>query len=211
MGRLLGIIEKWVGGEKGGEKRIQTFRWLLIIGLIGVILMIMNSFINVDSIDDSQSDRASPESASLPVIGEEKFKLPFDEYEEQYEMRLKEILEKIVGVGNVDVMVTIESTEENIVFENKKDSQQVTNEKDTNGATRHITDVSRSGEIVLFEVEGNKTPIYVKKIKPQIRGVIIVANGAENLTVKEMIYDSVRKGLEVPGHRIQINPRKQSG
>ncbi|NDI34175.1 stage III sporulation protein AG [Chengkuizengella sediminis] len=204
-------MEKWVGGEKGGKKRIQTFRWLLIIGLIGVMLMIMNSFINVDSIDSSQSDRASPESASLPVLGEEKSKLPFDEYEEQYEMRLKEILEKIVGVGNVDVMITIESTEENIVFENRKDSQQVTTEKDTNGATRHISDVSRSGEIVLFEIEGNQTPIYVKKIKPEIRGVIIVANGAENLTVKEMIFDSVRKGLEVPGHRIQINPRKQSG
>ncbi|MDP5275668.1 stage III sporulation protein AG [Chengkuizengella axinellae] len=208
MGKLLGFIEKWVGGGKGGEKRIQTFRWLLIIGLVGVMLMILNSFINVDTIgEDSQSDRASPEITSEPVMGGDKQNSPFAEYEEHYEMELKEILEKIVGVGNVDVMVTIDSTEEMVVVENRRDSQQTTTEKDTNGATRNITDVSRSGEVVL---SGNETPIIEKKINPPIRGVLVVAQGAENLTVKEMILDSVRKGLEVPAHRIQVVPRKQN-
>ncbi|MNN46313.1 hypothetical protein D3C81_1606920 [compost metagenome] len=49
-----------------------------------------------------------------------------------------------------------------------------------------------------------------KKIKPKVRGVLIVAKGAENKTVKALIVDAVEKGLNVPAYRISVVPRKQS-
>jgi stage III sporulation protein AG len=133
----------------------------------------------------------------------------FREYEEAYENQLKEILSKIVGVGEVEVLVTIDGTEEIDVARNDKDSQQVTNEKDSNGATRNVTDVTRDGSVVLYQVSGDQHPLVLKYIKPKIRGVVVVAKGAENLTVKKMISEAVERGLDVPPHRISILPRKQ--
>ncbi|GJM76428.1 hypothetical protein HMSSN036_86440 [Paenibacillus macerans] len=126
------------------------------------------------------------------------------------ENKTKEILEKIVGVGAVDVLVTIDSTEEVVVQRNVKDTQELTEESDADGGRRHVTQYTRDGQIVTYENSGSEQPIVTKKIKPKIRGVLVVARGAENKTVKGLIVDAVEKGLNVPAYRISVVPRKQS-
>lgn len=210
MGERPKWLEKWIGGGPGGPKRIMTFRWMMLLLLIGAALMILNSFITVKDVDPIGAGRASPTDQPKPAFGSgSKERSSFREYEEAYQMQLKEILTKIVGVGDVEVLVTIDSTEEVEVDRNTNETQQVTNEKDQHGATRHITNVTRSGEVILYEVSGGKQPLITKTIKPKIRGVLVVAKGAENLTVKKMISEAVERGLDVPAHRISILPRKQ--
>ncbi|MEB3101446.1 stage III sporulation protein AG [Ferviditalea candida] len=211
MEKLLQWMENWIGGGPGGAKRVSTFRWLLIIGLTGIMFMILNSFVNVKNTDKIIESKAAPpeKPAREAFVSKGNPQSPFSEYETMYESRLKEILEKIVGVGEVNVMVNIDSTEEIVVEKNRKDTQQVTDEKDQSGATRHVTDVTQDGEVVLYQVSGDQTPIVLKKIKPRIRGVLIVARGAENLTVKKLIVEAVERGLDVPSYRISIVPRKQ--
>ncbi|MDF2960027.1 MAG: stage sporulation protein [Paenibacillus sp.] len=211
MGGLMKWLEKQFGGGPGETKRITTFRWLVLLGLVGAAFMILNSFITVKDVDPIGTGRASPPETDKPAFGStvSKEQNKFQEYEEAYESQLKDILTKIVGVGEAEVLVTIESTEEMAVERNTKETQQVTNEKDQHGATRHITDVSRDGEVVLYEVSGGKQPLVLKMIKPKIRGVLVVAKGAENLTVKKMITEAVERGLDVPANRISILPRKQ--
>ncbi|PZE22057.1 stage III sporulation protein AG [Paenibacillus xerothermodurans] len=210
MGGMMKWLEKWLGGGPGGAKRISTFRWLMLLGLTGAAFMILNSFITVKDVDPIGEGRASPPEAQ-PAFGitGSKEKSLFRDYEEAYQAQLKDILSKIVGVGEVEVLVTIDSTEQVTVERNTKDRQQITNEKDPQGATRHITDVERSGEVVLYEVSEGKQPLIVNTIKPKIRGVLVVAKGAENLTVKKMITEAVARGLDVPASKISILPRKQ--
>jgi stage III sporulation protein AG len=215
MGSFMKIIEQWLGGGPGGSRRVRTFRWLLLIGLIGGGLMMLNSFsfLNVKTVDPIGTGRASPAANDTkPAFlgGGNKEKSAFSDYEHEYESQLREILQKIVGVGVVEVMVTIDSTEEVTVDKNVKDTQQVTTENDKNGATRHITDVTRSGEAVLSQSSGNQNPFVLKYTRPKIRGVVVVANGAENLTVKKLLSEAVERGLDVPSNRISILPRKQS-
>lgn len=114
------------------------------------------------------------------------------------EVRLKEILEKIVGVGTVDVLVTLDSTEESILERNTQESQQITDENDPNGGKRHITSITKDGQVVLYEVSGDQKPIITKTINPRIRGILIVAKGAENVTVRRLITNAVEKGINVP-------------
>ncbi|WP_248925301.1 stage III sporulation protein AG [Paenibacillus hamazuiensis] len=212
MGKFIQLIEKWLGGGEGGTKRVQTFRWLILVGLIGAAFMILNSFIHIKELDPIGESRGSPPQSEKPAFlgsGGGKEQTSFREYEEAYEAQLRDILTKIVGVGDVEVLVTIESTEEVAVERNTQETQQTTNEKDQHGATRHVTDVTRRGEVVLYEVSGGKQPLILKTIKPKIRGVLVVARGAENLTVKKMISEAVERGLDVPAHRISILPRKQ--
>lgn len=207
MGKFFHRIESWIGGGPGGDKRVRTFRWLILIGLIGVMLMILNSFISVQELDPSSQERASPEEEVF--MGSAKEESTFQEIEKSYEDRMKDILEQMAGINGVEIMVTIESTEELIVHQNERETQHITEERDKNGANRHITDVTREGEIVLYTATGEEVPIILKTIKPKIRGVVVVAGGAENATVKKLIFDAVQKGLDVPSHRISIIPRKQ--
>ncbi|MEF2964459.1 stage III sporulation protein AG [Paenibacillus sp. M1] len=205
-------LEQWIGGE-GGKKRIQTFRLLLIIGLVGLAIMLFNSFVNVKKVEPEGAVREPPvmqemTSSSYDEGGGEDGQ--FARIEASLENKTKEILEKIVGVGAVDVLVTIDSTEEVIVQRNMKDTQEITEETDADGGRRNVTQYSRDGEIVTYDASGNEQPIITKKIKPKVRGVLVVARGAENKTVKGLIVDAVEKGLNVPAYRISVVPRKQS-
>jgi stage III sporulation protein AG len=210
MGKWFQWLEQRLGGGPGGTKRKNSVMWLILIGLFGAALMIMNSFLTVKHVDPLNAARASPNPASEETFlgGSASEKSPFHDYEAAFQSQLKEILQKIVGVGDVEVLVNIESTEEKTVDKNYKDSTSMTTERDEKGATRNISEVSRSGEVVLYQVSGNQQPLVLKVIKPKIRGVIIVAKGAENVTVKKMILEAVEHGLDVPSHRISILPRK---
>jgi stage III sporulation protein AG len=210
MGKFMQWMEQKFGGGPGGTKRTNTFLWLILIALLGAALMIGNSFLNVKAVDPIHSARASPEPSHQETFlgGSSNGKASFHDYEVAYEAELKEILQKIVGVGDAEVLVTIESTEEITVDKNYKDSQQMTTEKDEKGATRNISEVTRSGEVVIYQVSGDQHPLILKVIKPKIRGVIVVAKGAENLTVKKMITEAVERGLDVPSYRVSILPRK---
>ncbi|ANE48074.1 stage III sporulation protein AG [Paenibacillus swuensis] len=210
MGKFTELLEKWTGGGPGGGKRTQTIRWIVLLGLTGAALMIINSFVSVKEIADPLSDsRGSPEQNAEPAFGAAKEDTEFDEYERKYETKIREILDKMIGVGAVDVLVTIDSTEELVIKQNTKSTQQVTDENDQNGGRRHVTDVDQSSDVVLHEKSGDQVPIVVKKMKPQVRGVLIVARGAENAAVKRLIKEAVERGLSVPAHRISVVPRKQ--
>ncbi|GIP32267.1 stage III sporulation protein AG [Paenibacillus sp. J2TS4] len=211
MGKWIKMIEQWISGGPGGPKRIQALRWLLIIGLTGAALMIMNSFISVKEIDPASTGPPKQEDVreALAFGGGSKEGSVFRDYEQAYESRLKDVLEKIVGVGEVEVMVTIDSTEEIQVEKNTKESQQVTNEKDQTGSTRNNSDVTRSSDAVMMQQSGGEQPLVLKYMKPKIRGVVVVAKGAENVTVKKLIVEAVGRGLDVPANRISVVPRKQ--
>jgi len=203
-------LERLVGGGPDGKKRLSALGWLVIVGLTGFAIMILQSYLTIEDADSLSGMSAYTDEQQ--VFGQregERMASEFEEFEARYEARMKEILEKIVGVGEVDILVTIESTEELVVEQNMQQSQQVTDEKDRDGGTRHITDISRSGEVVLYQSSGSQSPVVLKRIKPKIRGVLVVATGAENLTVKKLIVEAVERGIGAPAHRISVIPRKQ--
>ncbi|OOC60772.1 stage III sporulation protein AG [Paenibacillus ihbetae] len=213
MGKWLKRLEQWLGGGAGGAKQMQTFRWLIILGLIGVAIMLFNSFVNVKKLDHENIGREPPETAAVSSTGQGSEPAggssEFESIEQDFEMRTRTMLEQIVGVGAVDVMVTVESTEELVVQKDIKDTQELTEETDANGGRRHVTSYQRDGQIVTYDSSGKETPIVTKRIKPQVRGVLVVAKGAENEIVKNLIVDAIQRGLNVPSHRISVVPRKQ--
>ncbi|MFD1176247.1 stage III sporulation protein AG [Paenibacillus puldeungensis] len=206
-------LEQWLGRGKEGKKNINAFRLLLILGLVGIAIMLFNSFVHVKQVDTEGEGREPPvmqDISGTAQLDNSSSDNEFSSLELSLENKTKEILEKIVGVGAVDVLVTIDSTEEIVVQRNIKDTQELTEESDADGGKRHVTQYSRDGQIVTYDSSGNEKPIVTKKIKPKVRGVLIVARGAENKTVKGLIVDAVEKGLNVPAFRISVVPRKQS-
>lgn len=216
VAKWLEAIERAIGGGPGGTKRIKTFRWLLLLGCAGVALILLNSFLNIKQLNP---DHTAGQVGGAPVLAgdneQQAFiggKEPLEGFaaiERPLEQRLKELLEQIIGVGSVEVLITVDSTEEIVVERNESSSQQVTDETDKSGGKRHVTSVTSDGQVVLHEVGGSQSPIITKRIQPRIRGVVIVALGAENATVRKIIVDAVQKGLGVSFNRISVVPRKQ--
>jgi stage III sporulation protein AG len=208
VAKWLDGLEKAIGGGAGGPTRIRAMRWLLLIGGLGVAIMIVNAYMTFDRVAPTTNPSVPP-ATDVPAMSARSSDSPFASIEQPLESRLKDILEKIVGVGTVDVLVSVESTEEVVYVSNDQKSQQTTEEIDKSGGKRHMTSITDNGTIVLYEQSGDQTPIITKKIKPRISGILIVAKGAENPTVKRLILDAVEKGINVPVNRISIVPRKQ--
>jgi len=116
------------------------------------------------------------------------------------EEKLENILSKIAGVGNVDVLLTYNETEEIIPIYNTKDKTSVTNETDSTGGTR-ITQESDSSREVIYQDD----EIIVQKTKsPKIEGAIIAATGANNSSVKANIIQAVEAATGLATHKIQV-------
>lgn len=130
------------------------------------------------------------------------------DYARRLENDLATILSKIQGVGRVSVMVTLESGSEIIPAKDESISDKVTNEKDTNGGTRTINEKTTDDKVVFTTAQGGSSkPLIIKEINPEIKGVIVVAEGAEDSKVKLKISQAVQTVLDIPAYRVSVYER----
>ncbi len=161
------------------KKTMQNFKkghniHLIIILLIGVLLMVF------------------PFGSEKKSSATEKFV----ELSVDYKRELEEILSRIKGVGDVNVMVTYSSSfEKNIAYEKNSNK----NEK-KDGDNKIINETSSNTNVVLSSGE----PFVVKQIYPEIKGVVVVADGAEDIFVKQNITDAVTTALGIAPHKVCV-------
>jgi len=108
----------------------------------------------------------------------------------------------------VDVMVNLESTPELVVEKNRNIRSSTNQEMDKEKATRNQNDQSRDEQLVIIQGGKQDQPVVVKTLKPRVRGVLVVAKGADNIQVKAWITEAVQKVLDVPAYKISILPKK---
>ncbi|MEW9669612.1 stage III sporulation protein AG [Ammoniphilus sp. 3BR4] len=202
------LKEKWSHGEEGG-KRVSTFQKLIVLGGIGAAVMMFSSFDTVKRVAEPPQEPAPPSNEQAVFSSKVKSgDLSIADYEELYESQLKGILEEVIGVGEVSVMVNLDSSEEVVVEKDVNVRNSQTKEVDKEKATRDITDSSRDERVVLVKGEQGDQPIVIKTLKPRVRGVLVVAKGAESVKVKAFITDAIQKALHVEPHKISILPKK---
>ena len=96
------------------------------------------------------------------------------------EKNLKNILEKIQGVGKVEVFINYSESSETIAMYNENSKVSSTEETDTSGGKRVIEETDTQKDIIYKEEGGEKIPITQKIVQPKIEGAIITAQGASN-------------------------------
>ncbi len=169
-------IEEFFKGNGNNKKKTENLVFFLIILIVTVVA------INIIWKDDKKEENTvSNSSKKLAETVENSYT------EDTLEKRLENILSNISGVGNVDVLITYNETEEIIPVYNKNGKKSTTNETDSSGGTRVVEDSETSEEVVL---ENNKI-ITQKTVSPKIEGAIITATGANNLNVKAYIIQAV--------------------
>ncbi|MBO0995276.1 stage III sporulation protein AG [Bacillus sp. SD088] len=195
-------------GKNGGKTT-----YLLILLALGALFMIMGSLWKSDveehpaAVLDKEYDESSEAFGSKQSESNDGMKL----FEDQYEQQLKEALESIVGVQSATVIVTVSGTEKKVYEKDTVLRNQTTQEGDTNGGTRQVEDQSKEEQIVIIQNGDKETPLTSETRKPDIQGVLVVAEGADNMQVKKWIREAVTKSLNVPVHKVAVIPKKSKG
>lgn len=120
------------------------------------------------------------------------------------EEKLKNILSKIQGVGNVEVCLNYSESSEIVAMYNENSKVSTTEESDKSGGNRKIQETDTQKDIIYQEENGKKTPITQKTIQPKIEGAIITAKGVNNATIKNNVIQAVEAVTGLATHKIQV-------
>ncbi|MHB9095276.1 MAG: hypothetical protein ACYC21_11430, partial [Eubacteriales bacterium] len=199
MGNLLESIKKFLGIASQNDDLLKKPLWkklnaMIIIASVGVLLIVLaNTF--------TQSGANSPETeiAGQPLKqGEtnttQNEPSDINKLESTLSQRLEKVLSEIDGVGEVKVNVNLASTTQKDYAVNTNTNNKTTRENDQKGGNRTITEMNENGQMVLVrENQGNREePVVVKEVKPEVKGVIVVAEGAGDPEVKANLMQAVQ-------------------
>jgi stage III sporulation protein AG len=205
-------LKKWILKDQP-ENKAGKYRYMILVLCIGAAFMLAgNIFYKRQAQAPSQPAVKMTQSSGedVPAFGISKSTGNKDitDYERQYESQLKTSLDEMLGVKDTRVVVNVDSSEEKVLQTNKNSKNQTTNETDTNGGKRKVQDSSTDEQMVIIRNGDQEVPIVVQTKKPKIRGVLVVAKGAENIEVKKWIVDAVTRVLDVPSYRVAVMPKK---
>ncbi|EIJ78820.1 stage III sporulation protein AG [Bacillus methanolicus PB1] len=203
--------------EGQSEKKPGKYHYLLLVILFGAAIMLISNLLYSGNASTSDmqvfNNKETNETEDVPAFGQKKSeeKSLMQHYEEAYETQLKEALEGILGVDDVTVVVNVDATEKQVLEKNFVTQSQTTTETDREGGTRKVEDASKDEQLVIIRNGEKEIPIVVETKKPEIRGVLVVAKGADNIQIKKWIIEAVTRVLDVPSHRVAVMPKKTKG
>lgn len=126
-----------------------------------------------------------------------------EEYAAYLEEKLKKMLESIRGVGEVEVMITLESSEERIVEKDMTAERSQTEEQDSAGGTRTVSS-SNTGYQTVYQEGSQGSPFVVKTLTPKVEGVLVVAEGAGKGNMTGEITQIAQALFGVEAHKVKV-------
>ena len=176
---------------------------LIIIIFIGIALVLVSNNLSPTEVVNSE-DKKELENEEV----DKEIRIENDligDYEVKIENELKEILSQIGGVGDVKIMVNLEDTAERIPAFNTTTINENTNENDSGGGAREVMREDLKQEVV---TANGDSMMIIKEVKPNVKGVIVVAEGAEDILVKEKLYSAVKTVLGIAGNKVEVYSSK---
>ncbi|MBE3583756.1 MAG: hypothetical protein IMX01_06550 [Limnochordaceae bacterium] len=142
-----------------------------------------------------------PSSSALPAT-------LLADYSHELEKRLATVLAQVQGAGRVEVMISLADGGQLEYVGNQRRDISQSEEKDAQGVTRRsLQDQSTQEPLTLREGQ-NETLWLSRMVRPQIAGVLVVAEGAGVEAVRLRLMEAAATALGVPAHRVAVLPRR---
>ncbi len=184
--------------NKEKKKKIENLIFLIFVLIVTVII--------INSVWSDKSEESKEESGKVLAKISENQNTEQTSTNEYYTLQenLENILETMEGVGKVKVLINYAETSTTVAMYNETKTESTTEEKDTEGGTRNVTQTDTQKEIAYTNKSGESEPITEKVIMPIIEGAVITAEGAENATVKANIISATQAVTGLATHKIQV-------
>ena len=185
-------------GENQNKKKIENLVFLIIILIVTII--IINAIWKKDEISNNTTKDTN--SLSGKVLADNSK----DEVSNQTELetKLENILSTIKNVGKVNVLINYSESSSLVPLYNESTTTSSTEEGDSGGGTRNVTETENKKDVVFSENSGQKQPVTEKKVMPTIQGAIITAEGAKDANVKTNIINAVGAVTGLSIDKIQV-------
>ena len=199
--KLKKLLPNKEGEEPSNKRKLENIVVFVVILIITIII------INVIWNGDDRNKNEVPNDSNKK-LAEESYENNIVQGESTNESRmisdLESILSKINGVGKVKVMVTYSETSKVVPVYNEESTEENTEETDSEGGTRKVTQTDNRKEVIYEESNGNKTLITQSVVSPKIEGAIITAEGANDANTKTNIIQAVSAVTGLATHKIQV-------
>lgn len=168
-------------------------KWLIAIcsGVIILLVLMPAASGKKENVSDNVSETVQ-QDISGQTLGA---------YIEAQEKRLAQIISKIDGAGEVAVMITAKASEEIVVGKDVTASRSLIEETDSSGGSRKTDEENRSESSL---DNGDGAPYVIKTLEPEIEGVAVAAQGADQPEVVREIMNTVSVLYNVPVHKIKV-------
>lgn len=148
------------------EKKLSKKSLALIIGAVAVVVGL--------SISEFTSDTEVTAEDSTVYA---------EDYIKQTEKNLQRLLCEIEGAGDVKVMLTVDTCYENVYAKGYNSKSQ----KTENGTENELSEEY----IIVKKGSNNEECLVTKVFEPSVKGVAVIAEGADSIRVKTAITDTV--------------------
>ncbi|MCL2089599.1 MAG: hypothetical protein FWH14_08955 [Oscillospiraceae bacterium] len=164
-------------------KNKKNVQLIFIAGIAGIALIFLSNFFTSDRSD------SIPKQESITV----------QQYVEELETKLYTMVTSIGGVGQAQIMITLENGIE-YVYQNAERTD--TNLAENSGGTTQKD--TRQKDIVIVDGPNGREALIRKMIEPTIKGVVVVCEGGDNILIKERVTEAVSTALGISATRICV-------
>ena len=164
----------WKGLFRPENKKMRSN--ILLALMLGILLLAAGK-----SFSDTEG-----ETTSLPQMHVQEAE------NRETEQRMAEILSKVEGAGEVDVMLTYRQMEEKSIAHNET--------REESGETLRTEQTA----ILLEDGDGATEPLVLTEMSPVVEGVVIAAQGADSPAVAAALNQAAQALLDVPAHKVAV-------
>ena len=161
-----------------GVQRIwERYKWAVLVILAGVVALIWPS--------GGTKETSTAQSTAVAALGDP----------EALQEEMEEILSHISGVGEVRLLLTVETDGERQLAGNTETSY--------SGSASAPEDFSRSWEAVMAQ-DGGQTPVVTTTRYPTYRGALVVCQGGDQASVRLAVTEAVTALTGLPADRVSV-------
>ena len=161
-----------------GVQRIwERYKWAVLVILAGVVALLWPR--------GGTKETSTAQSTAVAALGDP----------EALQEEMEEILSHISGVGEVRLLLTVETDGERQLAGNTETSY--------SGSASAPEDFSRSWEAVMAQ-DGGQTPVVTTTRYPTYRGALVVCQGGDQASVRLAVTEAVTALTGLPADRVSV-------
>ena len=189
----------WEQIRSFGKQRKKEQLLTAVLVVVILLLAFWPSAADHEKQEKQQTEEVQTQVQAEETNADERKKLEDD---------LKRILLQVDGVGEVDVAVTMESTGRKLVEKDVPLSESSVDETGNGTNSKKESKNSEEATVYLENADGTKAPYVVEETMPVVRGVLVVAQGADDPQVVAEIKEAAMALFHLEAHKIKVMKKK---
>ncbi len=177
----------------------------LIMMFTAGVLLILLTFPGLFGAEKKEKDKKIATESTDWQNGTNTTSYDSNTYISELEGRLENILRKVNGIGEVEVMITLRTSGEQIPLKDVPYTQEGLNEVDGEGGSRTNNRIQKEESTVLVIGEdGNSQPYILQEREPEVEGILVIAEGGDNVLIIKDIMEAAEVLFNIPAHKVKV-------